>query len=100
MKQYAAMLAATLLLCSAGLASAQSRNYDSSGAPKSSGSSQRSGGGLADNATTGAGKATDMTTDDSIKKPDWRAGDSDGAQVAPPVDSTGTLKSKEEDKAK
>jgi hypothetical protein len=40
-----------------------------------------------------------MTTDDP-KKPDWRAGDSDGAQVAPPVDSTGTLKSKEEEKAK
>jgi hypothetical protein len=97
MKQYAAICTAALLLCSAGLASAQSRNYDSSGAPQSSGSSQRSGGGLADNATTGAGKATDMTTDDP-KKPDWRAGDSDGAQVAPPVDSTGTLKSKEEAK--
>jgi hypothetical protein len=105
MKQYAAMLSAALLLCSAGLASAQSHNYDSSGAPKSSGSSQRSGGGLADNATTGAGKATEMTTDnpkttDNPNKPDWRAGDSDGAQVAPPIDSTGTLKSKEEDKAK
>jgi hypothetical protein len=99
MKQYAAMLAAAALLCSAGLASAQSRNYDSSGAPKSSGSSQRSGGGLVDNATTGAGKATDMTADDP-RKPDWRAGDSDGAQVAPPVDSTGTLKSKEENKAR
>ena len=100
MKRYSAILAASLLLCSAGLASAQSRNYDSSGAPKSSGSSQRSGGGLVDNTTTGAGKAaTDMTTDDP-KKPDWRAGDSDGAQVAPPVDSTGTLKSKEEEKAK
>ena len=98
MKQYAAMLAAAVLLCSAGFASAQSRNYDSSGAPKSSGSSQRSGGGLVDNATTGAGSATDMTVDP--KKPDWRAGDSDGAQVAPPVDSTGTLRSKEEDKAK
>jgi hypothetical protein len=74
--------------------------YDSSGAPKSSGSSQRSGGGLVDNATSGAGKAaTDMTTDDP-KKPDWRAGDSDGAQVAPPVDSTGTLKANEEEKAK
>ena len=97
MKLYAAMLAAAVLLCSAGLASAQSRNYDSSGAPKSSGSSQRSGGGLVDNATTGGG-ATDMTVDP--KKPDWRAGDSDGAQVAPPVDSTGTLRSKEEDKAK
>jgi hypothetical protein len=34
MKQYSAILAAALLLCSAGLASAQSRNYDSSGAPK------------------------------------------------------------------
>jgi hypothetical protein len=43
--------------------------------------SQRSGGGLVDNATTGAGKAaTDMTTDDP-KKPDWRAGDSDGARL-------------------
>ena len=39
-------------------------------------------------------------TADGPKKPDWRAGDSDGAQVAPPVDSTGSLKSKEEDKAK
>ena len=101
MKQYSAMLAAALLLCSAGTrVGPEGRNYDSSGAPKSSGSSQRSGGGLVDNATTGAGKAaTDMTTDDP-KKPDWRAGDFDGAQVAPPVDSTGTLKSKEEDKAK
>jgi hypothetical protein len=96
MKRYSAILAAALLLCSTGLASAQSRNYDSSGAP-SSGSSQRSGGGLVDNTTTGAGKAaTDMTTDDP-KKPDWRAGDSDGSLVAPPVDSTGTMKSKEEE---
>ena len=37
MRKYAAILAATALLVSTGMASAQSRNYDSSGAPKSSG---------------------------------------------------------------
>ena len=40
MRKYAAILAATALLVSTGMASAQSRNYDSSGAPKSSGSSR------------------------------------------------------------
>ena len=54
MRKYAARLAATALLVSTGMASAQSRNYDSSGAPKSSGSSPRSGGGLVDNSTTGS----------------------------------------------
>ena len=57
MRKYAAILAATALLVSTGMASAQSRNYDSSGAPKSSGSSPRSGGGLVDNSTTGSGGA-------------------------------------------
>ena len=83
MRKTSALIAAAALLISGGIASAQTqtpRNYDSSGAPQSSGSSPRSGGGLADNATTGAGKATDMTTHDP-KKPDWRAGDSDGHRL-------------------
>jgi hypothetical protein len=61
MKKYSALLAAAALLVSTGIASAQSRNYDSSGAPKSSGSSQRSGGGLATGNTTGAGGNTGVT---------------------------------------
>jgi len=61
MRKYAAILAATALLVSTGMASAQSRNYDSSGAPKSSGSSPRSGGGLVDNSTTGSSGANGMT---------------------------------------
>jgi hypothetical protein len=47
MKKYSALLAAAALLVSSGIAAAQSRNYDSSGAPKSAPSGQRSGGGLA-----------------------------------------------------
>jgi hypothetical protein len=35
MKKYAAIVAAVALVASTGIASAQSRNYDSSGAPKS-----------------------------------------------------------------
>jgi hypothetical protein len=69
-------LAAAALLISTGIASAQSRNYDSSGAPKSSGSSQRSGGGLATGSTTGAGGNTGMAP--STTNP--QAG---GAQSAP-----------------
>jgi hypothetical protein len=63
MRKTSTLIAAAALLIS----DAQNqtpRNYDSSGAPRSSGSSPRSGGGLAYNATTGAGKPTDMTTDD------------------------------------
>src|SRR4051794_25355181 len=61
MRKYAAILAATALLVSTGMASAQSRNYDSSGAPKSSGSSPRSGGGLVDNSTTGSSRTNGIT---------------------------------------
>ena len=51
MKKFSAMLAVAALLASTGMASAQSRNYDDSGAPKSSGSSPRSGGGSVDYST-------------------------------------------------
>ena len=57
MKKFSAMLAVAALLASTGMASAQSRNYDDSGAPKSSGSSPRSGGGLVDYSTTGSSAA-------------------------------------------
>ena len=57
MKKFSAMLAVAALLASTGMASAQSRNYDSSGAPKSSGSLPRSGGGSVDYSTTGSGAA-------------------------------------------
>jgi hypothetical protein len=60
MKKYSALLAAAALLVSSGIAAAQSRNYDSSGAPKSAPSGQRSGGGLATGSTTGAGGNTGM----------------------------------------
>jgi hypothetical protein len=59
MKKYSALLAAAALLVSSGIAAAQSRNYDSSGAPKSAPSGQRSGG-LATGSTTGAGGNTGM----------------------------------------
>jgi len=56
MRKYTALIAAAGLAISAGIAFAQSqtpRNYDSSGAPQSSG--QRSGGGMSGGPTTGAG---------------------------------------------
>jgi hypothetical protein len=62
MRKHLALIASAALLVSTGIAAAQSqapRNYDSSGAPKSSGSSPRSGGGLA--GTTGSGSASDTT---------------------------------------
>lgn len=58
MKKYSALLAAAALLVSTGIAAAQSRNYDSSGAPKSAPSGQRSGGGMATGNMTGAGGNT------------------------------------------
>ena len=73
MRKYAAILAATALVVSTGMASAQSRNYDSSGAPKSSGSSPRSGGGLVDNSTTGSSGTNGMTGAPST--PNSQAGD-------------------------
>ena len=92
MRKYAAILAATALLVSTGMASAQSRNYDSSGAPKSSGSSSpRSGGGLVDNSTTGSSGTNGMTGAPST--PNSQAGDAGAAQAAPPPgpDNGGTL---------
>ena len=91
MRKYAAILAATTLLVSTGMASAQSRNYDSSGAPKSSGSSPRSGGGLVDNSTTGSSGTNGMTGVPST--PNSQAGDAGAAQAAPPPgpDNGGTL---------
>jgi hypothetical protein len=61
MKKYSALLAGAALLLSSGIAAAQSRNYDSSGAPKSAPSGQHSGGGLATGSTTGAGGNSGMT---------------------------------------
>ena len=58
MNKYSALLAAAALLVSTGIAAAQSRNYDSSGAPKSAPSGQRSGGGMATGNMTGAGGNT------------------------------------------
>lgn len=81
MRKYAAILAAAALLVSTGVALAQSRNYDSSGAPKSSGSSQRSGGGLVDNTTTGASGASGMTGAPSNPS---QSGDAGMSQAAPP----------------
>ena len=91
MRKYAAILAATALLVSTGMASAQSRNYDSSGAPKSSGSSPRSGGGLVDNSTTGSGGAEGMTG--AASNPNAQPGDAGASQAAPPPgpDNGGTL---------
>jgi hypothetical protein len=90
MRKYAAILAATALLVSTGMASAQSRNYDSSGAPKSSGSSPRSGGGLVDNSTTGSSGANGMTGAPSTPN---AQGDAGASQAAPPPgpDNGGTL---------
>jgi hypothetical protein len=69
MKKYSALLAAAALVVSTGIAAAQSRNYDSSGAPKSSGSSQRSGGGMATGNMTGAGGTTGMSGAPSSTNP-------------------------------
>jgi hypothetical protein len=90
MRKYAAILAAAALLVSTGVASAQSRNYDSSGAPKSSGSSQRSGGGLVDNSTTGSSGASGMTGAPSNPS---QPGDAGMSRAAPPPgpDNGGTL---------
>lgn len=89
MRKYTAFIAAVALMISTGVASAQSRNYDSSGAPKSSGSSQRSGGGLVDNSTTGSG-ATGMSAPSNPQPPTDAAADgSKGAPQGP--DNGGTL---------
>ena len=83
MRKYAAIAAAVALLASTGLASAQSRNYDSSGAPKSSGSSQRSGGGLATGGMTGSGETTGKSN------PNPQSGGAGGRQPAPPSSDIG-----------
>jgi hypothetical protein len=57
MRKATALIAAAGLLIATGLASAQSqtpRNYDSSGAPQTLGSQQRSGGGMSGGPTTGS----------------------------------------------
>jgi hypothetical protein len=89
MRKYSAMLAVAALLASTGMASAQSRNYDSSGAPKSSGSSQRSGGGLVDNSTTGTSAAGMSAPTDPTPPTDATADGSKGAPQGP--DNGGTL---------
>src|SRR3954463_8480090 len=71
MRTYAAVLGATALLISTGIAAAQSqtpRNYDSSGAPKSGSEQPRSGGGLT-SGTTGAGGGAGMTGAPSSARP-------------------------------
>jgi hypothetical protein len=89
MRRYTAFIAAAALMISTGIASAQSRNYDSSGAPKSSGSSQHSGGGLVDNSTSGSG-ATGMSAPSNPQPPTDAAADgSKGAPQGP--DNGGTL---------
>jgi len=82
MKRYAAIVTATALLASTGIASAQSRNYDSSGAPKSAPSAPRSGGGLAAGGMTGSGE----TTGKSNSNPQSGAGD---RQPVPPSSDIG-----------
>jgi hypothetical protein len=65
MRKSSALLAAGALLVSTGIASAQTqtpRNYDSSGAPQTSGSEPRSGGGLTSGGTTGSGAASTGTS--------------------------------------
>jgi hypothetical protein len=81
MRTYAAVLGATALLISTGIAAAQSqtpRNYDSSGAPKSGSEQPRSGGGL----TTGAGGGAGMTGAPSSASPQPPS----GATGAPSVE--------------
>jgi hypothetical protein len=89
MRKYAAMFAVAALLASTSMASAQSRNYDSSGAPKSSGSSQRSGGGLVDNSTNGSGAASMSAPANPNPPTDAIADGSKGAPQGP--DNGGTL---------
>jgi hypothetical protein len=82
MRKYVAVLGATALFISTGIAAAQSqtpRNYDSSGAPKT-GSESRSGGGLT--STTGAGSGIGTTGAPSTANP--QAGS--GATGAPSVE--------------
>jgi hypothetical protein len=65
MRKSSALLAAGALLVSTGIASAQTqtpRNYDSSGAPQTSGSEPRSGGGLTSGGTSGSGAASTGTS--------------------------------------
>jgi hypothetical protein len=89
MRKSTASIAAAVLMISTGLASAQTRNYDSSGAPKSSGSSQRSGGGLVDSSTTSS-SATGMSAPSNPNPPtDATADSSRGAPQGP--DNGGTL---------
>ena len=83
MKKHLALLAAAALLVSPGIATAQSRNYDSSGAPKSSGSSQRSGGGLATGNMTGAGGNTGITGAPSSTNPQTGGGTQSAPQQVP-----------------
>jgi hypothetical protein len=83
MRKYAAIAAAVGLLASTGLASAQSRNYDSSGAPKSAPSSQRSGGGLATGGMTGSGETTGKSNSNPQPGADRR-------QPAPPSANIGS----------
>jgi hypothetical protein len=84
MRTYAAVLGATALLISSGIATAQSqtpRNYDSSGAPKSGSEQPRSGGGLT-SGTTGAGGGAGMTGAPSSAHPQAPS----GATGAPSVE--------------
>ena len=70
MKKHTALIAAAALALSAGLASAQTqtpRNYDSSGAPQTSG--QRSGGGMSGGAATGSSGNSGMTGAPSSTNP-------------------------------
>jgi hypothetical protein len=89
MKKYSAMLAVAALLASTGMASAQSRNYDSPSAPKSSGSSPRSGGGSMDYSTTGSGGAGMSAPSNPNPPTDATADGSKGAPQGP--DNGGTL---------
>jgi hypothetical protein len=89
MRKYSAMFAVAALLASTSMASAQSRNYDSSGAPKSSGSSQRSGGGLVDNSTSGSGAGSMSAPANPNPPTDASADGSKGAPQGP--DNGGTL---------
>jgi hypothetical protein len=92
MRKYATMFAVAALLASPSMAFAQSHNYDSSGAPKSSGSSQRSGGGLVDNSTSGSGAASMSAPTNPNPPTDASADGSRGAPQGP--DNGGTLNPK------
>jgi hypothetical protein len=81
LKKHTALIAAAALALSAGLASAQTqtpRNYDSSGAPQTSG--QRSGGGMSGGAATGV--SSGMTGAPSSTNPQAGGGPS-GLTTAP-----------------